>query len=263
MRIPVVAGRAFRNDDGAGRPKVMLINKALARTGVFGEHPIGRTIYAIGPDPWEVVGIVEDVRQSGLEFEPDPQVFVDFRQSPQGVPRYFVARTDAAPGEIVPAIRTVVRRMDPQATVDNVATMEEIVSNSVSRPRLYAALLGVFAGLAVILAVIGIYGVMAYAVAQRTREIGIRMALGAARADVLGLMLRQSLAVIGIGLVIGLGGAAAVTRYLRGMLFGITPLDPTTFVGVSLLFFAVATFATWMPTLRALRIDPLTALRRE
>jgi putative ABC transport system permease protein len=137
------------------------------------------------------------------------------------------------------------------------------VSNSIARPRLYAVLMGVFAGLAVALAAIGIYGVMAYGVAQRTREIGIRMALGAQRLEVLGLVVGQGLSLAGIGIVLGLGGAAGVTQYLEGMLFGITPLDPATFVVVSLLFAAVAALAAFVPARRATKIDPIIALRVE
>jgi putative ABC transport system permease protein len=141
--------------------------------------------------------------------------------------------------------------------------MDQIVSNSLSRPRLYAVLLGVFAGIAVALAAIGIYGVMAYSVAQRTREIGIRMALGAQRGQVVRLVLRQSIALTTIGTVAGLCAAAAITRYLQGMLFGLTPLDPSTFAAVALLFSAVATVASYVPARHATSVDPLVALRCE
>jgi putative ABC transport system permease protein len=156
-----------------------------------------------------------------------------------------------------------VRELDSQAYVDNVATMEELVSNSLSRPRLYAVLLGVFAGVALTLTAIGIYGVMAYAVAQRTREIGIRMALGADRSQVLGLVLRQSSAVTVIGVIAGLAASAAATRYLQGMLFGLTPLDPSTFLFVAVAFAGLATLASFVPARRATQVDPLIALRSE
>jgi putative ABC transport system permease protein len=217
------------------------------------------------------VGIVDDVRQFGLDRDPDPQVFVDFRQEPPppivgrgaGPPPvlYFAVRATGDPFAAGPAIRDIVRQVDPVAVVENVATMNQIVSNSLSRPRLYAVLLGVFAGIAVALAAIGIYGVMAYSVAQRTREIGIRMALGAQRAQVVRLVLGQGVALTAIGTIAGLCTAAAITRYLQGMLFGLTPLDPSTFAAVALLFSAVALVASYVPARHATRVDPLVALR--
>jgi putative ABC transport system permease protein len=265
MGVRLVAGRGFTERDDASQPRVMLINQALARSGLLGPNPIGLRVYASGAEPWEIVGIVDDVRQLGLELEADPQVFFDTRQSPTAAgAEYFAVRTDAAdPASIASSVRAAVRELDPRATVDHVATMEEIVSSSISRRRLYAVLLGVFAGVAVLLAAIGIYGVMAYAVTQRTREIGIRIALGAARADVLGLMLRQSLTLTVVGITLGLGGAAALTRSLEGALFGLTPHDPTTFVAVAVLFGAIATVAAFVPARRATKVDPLIALRTE
>ena len=156
-----------------------------------------------------------------------------------------------------------VQQIDPEAGLFNVAPMAQIVANSTSRPRLYATLLGLFAVVAAALAAIGIYGVIAHAVAQRTREIGIRMALGAPRAQVIGLMLGQSLALTTAGILIGIAGAAALTRYLEGMLFGLTPLDPTTWIGVSMLFAIVAAIAAYLPARRAATVDPLRALRAE
>jgi len=148
-------------------------------------------------------------------------------------------------------------------SVTLVATMEQLVSNSISRPRLYAVLLGMFAGVAVTLAAVGIYGVLAYAVTQRTREIGIRMALGAERWNVMGLVMGQSAALIALGIALGLAGAAAFTRYLDTMLFGLTPRDPATFVTVSLTLAAIATLASYVPARRATRVDPLVALRHD
>jgi putative ABC transport system permease protein len=273
MGIRVVAGRGFGEGDGAGRPQVMLINQTLARSGFLGDRPIGRQVYAAGRSPWEIVGIVEDVHQFDLDRDPDPQLFIDYRQEPvpprppaAGVPPpspYFAVRTADASLNVASTLRAIVRDLDPMATVDNVATMEQLLSSSLSRPRLYAVLLGIFAGVAVALTAIGIYGVMAYSVAQRTREIGIRLALGAHRAAVIGLVLRQAAAVTVIGIVCGIGAAAAVSQYLRGLLFGLTPLDASTFAGVAVLFAAIAMFASYVPARRATKVDPLVALRTE
>ena len=275
MGIRIVAGRGFGDQDSAGRPQVLLINRTLARSGILGDNPIGKQIYAllVGQMPWEVVGVVDDVHQFDLDREPDPQIFIDYRQEPPPpVPRlagspppapYFAVRTDGSPMPVAADLRRIVQEIEPQAAVDNVATMEQIVANSLARPRLYAVLLGIFAGVAVALTAIGIYGVMAYSVAQRTREIGIRMALGAYRHDVMRLVLAQSVAVTAIGIIAGVAAAAALSRYLRGLLFGLTPLDPSTFVGVAVTFAAIAVAAAYVPARRATNVDPLVALRCE
>jgi predicted permease len=268
LAIPLVAGRIFGDADRAGEPQVLVINRTLARSGLFGSNPIGSQIYALGSRPWEVIGIVEDVRQSSLTEPANPQLFIDYRQVPEdepiaGVGLYFGIRADAEPIALASAIRTIVSQADSQTMVENVAPMEQLVSNSISRPRLYATLSGIFAGVAVVLAMTGIYGVMAFSVTRRAREIGIRMALGAGRGRVLWLVLGQAAAVTVIGIALGLGGAVALTRYLDQLLFGLTALDPATFTGVALLFGAVATAAAFVPAHRATKVDPLTTLRVE
>jgi putative ABC transport system permease protein len=270
--IHLVAGRGFTETDGAGQPRVMLINQTVARSGFLGKNPLGTRVYlGGGADPVEIIGIVDDIRQFGLDKDPIAQVYVDFRQFPPSPialslgrpPLWYAVRTGDRQSAVVASIRAMVRQVEPEATVDDIATLQQLVSDSISRPRFYAVLLGLFAVVAVTLAAVGIYGVMAYTVARRTREIGIRMALGAARADVLSRVFGQTLVLAVVGITLGLAGSAAFTRYLAGMLFGVTPLDPTTFVGVALTFGAVAICAALVPARRATTVDPLVALRYE
>ena len=200
--------------------------------------------------PWEVIGIVDDASGVRSRSGADPQIFIDVRQLPAGNPNvYHAVRVDGDPGAQTSTIRGLVRQLDPHATVDNVATMEELVSHSIARPRLYAVLLTIFAGVAVTRAAVGIYGVLAYAVTRRTHEIGIRMALGADRRHVIGMVLSQSGVLIAAGITLGLAGAAVVT-YLETMLFGLTTLDRRPSSGV-LTLAAVATLASCVPAHRA------------
>ena len=270
MGIPVVAGRRLGANDGPGQPRVLLINQTLAKNEFPGENPVGQRVY-IGrsAEPWEIVGVVADVRQFGLEREPEPQFFVEARQSPENGPplfpggAYYALKTTSDPTAIVVAARDIVRQVDPRASLDNIVSMDDIVSNAMTGPRMYAVLLGIFAAVAATLAAVGIYGVVAYAVAQRTREIGIRMAIGARQSDVVTLVLRQGAALTAVGIVAGLAAAAGATRFLTGMLFALTPLDLSTFIGVAAAFAAVAIVACYVPARRATKVDPLIALRAE
>jgi predicted permease len=270
MGIKVVAGRAFGENDDAGQPRVVLINQALARRDFDGEDPIGQTVY-VGRDvvPWQIAGVVEDIRQSGLDQPAEPQFFMDMRQYADGGPllfpvgAYYVVRTEADPSALIAAIRRAVHDFDPEAAVFNVAQMDQLLDVTTAQPRLYATLLGIFATVGTVLALIGIYGLVAYAVARRTKEIGIRMALGADRASVIRLVVGESAVLIASGLAIGLAAAAGITQYLQGMLFGLTPLDFRIFVSVSILFGIVALAASLVPARRATRVDPLVALRWE
>jgi putative ABC transport system permease protein len=261
MGIPMVAGRGFEEGDRDGAPRVMLINRTLAASGFLGQDPIGKRFYALGPEPWEIVGIVEDVRQASLDQAAGPEIYIDYRQVPAGesmvgVGLYFGVRAGSA-SALRSSIRGVIHQIDSHV----IAPMEHLVSSSLGRPRLYAVLLGIFASVAIVLAAIGIYGVMSYVVAQRTREIGVRVALGAGQRQVLTLVMTQSVAITMAGLALGLGGAGALSRYLDQMLFGLSPLDPATFAAVACLFAAIALGAAFVPAVRATRVDPLVALR--
>jgi predicted permease len=276
MGMRIVSGRGFREAAAAGLDNGVLINEALARRDFAGINPIGETLL-LGPAghrlTLQIIGVVSDVRQFGLDREGTPQYFLDIRRVPLDpayrmpplfpVGVYYTLRTSGEPVAALDSVRSVIHQTDPGAVLDHVATMEQIVSNSMLRPRMYAVLVGIFSAGAVTLAAIGLYGVMAFIVNSRTREIGIRMALGAQHREVLGLVLRRSFALAAIGLAIGLIAAAAVTRYLEGLLFGVTPLDPATFVAVALGFAAVAVVASLVPARRATRVDPLIALRCE
>jgi predicted permease len=259
MGMRLVAGRTLRHDD----ERAVLMNETLARSGFLGPDALGQQVMvARHPDPFEVVGIVEDVRQYGLDQEPDPQVFVDARQLPPGNPTpYFAVRVDGDPTSYASSVREAVREIDSSAGIDNVATMQQIVSNALSRPRLFAVLAAAFALVAGALAAIGVYGVTAYAVTQRTRELAVRLALGARPAELLLMMIRQGVTWTIAGLLLGVAGSVALSRYLQGVLFGITPVDPATFAAVSAMFLIVASLATLIPARRVTRVDPLVALR--
>jgi putative ABC transport system permease protein len=267
MGMRVIAGRGFADHDRAGQPRVLVINQTMARRVFQDENPVGKPVYMWrDPHPWQIVGVVADVRQFALDRAPEPQLFGDLRQWSSNGPlfpigAYYAVRTDGQPAAAVAALRSIVRELEPRAALFNVAPMDEVVGATVARPRMYAILLGLFGAVGAALAAIGIYGVMAYSVAQRTREVGIRMALGAQRGDVMRLVLGQSLVLTAIGLAVGLASAAGVTRYMDAMLFGLTPLDPMTFVAVSALFAAVAALAAFVPARRATKVDPLVALR--
>jgi putative ABC transport system permease protein len=269
MGIPVLAGRGFGPDDRAGRPRVVVINRAMARQHFPEEDAVGKVAYlSRSSEPWEIVGVVKDVRQLGPAEALKPQAFVDSRQWPGMAPgfrflQYYAVRVDQRIDVVAPRIKQAVRAIDADAAVYNLAPMDALLSNGLSRPRLFAALAGTFSGVALLIATIGLYGAVSYAVAQRTREIGIRVAVGARRSQVMAAVVGQTAILTVIGMVIGCAGALLVTRYLESMLFGLSPIDPTIFAGAGLLFGSVAAIATWIPGRRALSVDPLVALRHD
>jgi putative ABC transport system permease protein len=246
------------------------------------ENPVGRLVHFDGRmeyPPQQIIGVVDDMRQARLDREPAPQMFADYRQIlaltrarkfPTAVQERlafgflsFVVRTDRDPVALMPTVRSLVNRVDSAAGIDAMLPMEQLVASSLTRQRFYAILLGLFAAIAAMLGAIGVYGVLAYTVGQRTHEIGIRMALGARRGAVLRLVLSQGLVLTTSGIVMGLAGAIGLTRYLSGMLYDLTPLDPATYAAVAILFALVAFVASYLPARRATRVDPVVALRRE
>jgi putative ABC transport system permease protein len=208
-----------------------------------------------------VIGVVNDIRQFELTAEPKPQMYLTYEQIGFFAPRYLVVKTDVEPTSLASAVRNAVWEVDKDQPVSNIATMEEVLSDSIARQRFSMLLLAIFAGVALVLAAVGIYGVMSYSVAQRTHEIGIRMALGAQTGAVLKLAVGYGLKLVLVGIVIGLIAAFLLTRVMSTLLFGITPTDPMTFTLISAILILVALIASYIPARRATKVDPVIALR--
>ncbi len=268
MNIPVVQGRAFSDRDTENAPLVMIINQALARRDFPNENPLGKRINLGGNNPqgqpiwWEIVGVTADVRNLELREEATPEFYTSALQD-TWTGMSVVVRTTVEPASLTPEVRRIVAEVDKSAPVSEVKTMEHIVDEAVTQPRFNLFLLGLFGGIALLLSAAGIYGVTAYAVTQRTKEFGIRMALGAQVGDVLRMILGQGMRLIAVGLVIGLLASFALTRLLKSLLFGVSVTDPLTFVAITLLLTLVALLACYIPARRATKVDPLVALRYE
>jgi putative ABC transport system permease protein len=264
LSIPLLKGRGISDQDNERSTKVVVINQSLARQFWHDEDPIGGKIILSDSSKTvlEIVGVVGDIRHRGPAEEIKPEIYVPYLQKPRSF-LYLVARTDVDPLSLVPTIRSEVWAIDKDQPVTDVKTLEDFLSDAVSRPRLYALLLAVFAGLAIILAAVGIYGVMSYSVAQRTHEIGIRMALGAQPHDVLKLVVGQGMILAVIGIATGLVAAFALTRVVNSLLFQVSATDPTVFVGITLLLTMVVLLASYIPARRATRVDPIVVLRYE
>jgi putative ABC transport system permease protein len=267
MGIELLRGREFGEQDRADSAAVVVINETMARRYWPGEDPIGKRVTPGDPnDPndWcQIIGVVKDVRQFKLDDDPKPQMYLTYEQAGFFAPRYLVVSTEVEPLSLAPTVRNTVWDIDKDQPVSNIATMEGVLSESVARQRFSMLLLGIFATVALVLAAVGIYGVMSYSVAQRTREIGIRMALGAQRGDVLKLAVGQGLKLVSTGVVIGLGTAFLLTRVMSSLLFGVSATDPITFITISLVLIGVAVLAIFIPARRAARVDPIVALRYE
>jgi putative ABC transport system permease protein len=262
MGIPLVQGRDLSAQDSANSLPVVMINDALVRKYFHGQDPLGQRIQ------WDtlrtIVGVAGSTHQAGLDRAPLPELYLPAAQRPGAIfGMTLVIGTSVEPTSLTRAVESAIHSVDPSQPVFGVKTMERVVADSLSSQRLYVWLLGVFAAMALILASAGIYGVMSYLVTRRTQEFGVRMALGASTRDILRMVLRQSLMLIAVGVAIGLAGAFVVTRVLTNFLFGVKPTDLATFGAVSMMLIVVALVATYLPALRATKVDPMVALRYE
>ena len=264
MGIKILSGRPFAEADGEGDAPVAIVSRSMARKFWGDADPVGRRLRVGPPDvPWTtVVGMVEDVRSEGLEADPRLQMYRPFFQQPRPM-GYLAVKTAGDPAALVHAVRAEALAIDRNVPVRDVLTLEQRLAGSVSSRRFNLVLLGLFAALALALAGVGLYGVLAYAVTERTREIGIRMALGARREGVLGLVIRQGLTLAAVGAGVGLVLSFALSRYLRSSLFGVTSNDPVTYVAIPLVLLLVALLSSYLPARRATRVDPMVALRNE
>ncbi len=264
MGVPLRKGRNFSDNDNLNAPLIAVINETAARRFWPNEEPLGKRLKRGRPEnPWiTVVGVVGSVSHTSLQVASQPELYLPYQQNP-GLNLTLVARTTSDPKAFAGAVRREVSAIDGDLPVSNLKFMDEIIGKSVAQPRVYALLLAIFAGLALVLASIGIYGVMSYTVTQRTHEIGIRMALGARPADVLKLIVMQGMVLGVAGIIIGLIASFAITRVLASQLYGVTATDPVTFAAISILLILVVLIACCIPALRATKVDPMTAVRYE
>ncbi len=263
LRLPLLRGREFRENDDATAPRVIVVNETLVRRFWPNQNPIGKHIL-LGrmTQPCEVVGVFGDIRNNSLAADVQPEIYLPFAQLPWPA-MHLLVRTAGAPQGFVASVRARIRELDRDLPVTGVQTMEELLESAAAQPRFTTSLLGALAATALLLAIVGIYGVIAYSVAERTREMGIRLALGAERTDILRLVLRQGLLLAFGGIGLGLGGAFLLTRLMQSLLYRVSTTDPLTFVAGPLLFLFVAMAASYIPARRATRVDPVIALQYE
>ncbi len=278
MGVRLLEGRWFDAADGAGNAQVLLVTRALARRYFGLRSPIGAQVRLLpGPRPWTIVGVVDDIHNGMPWEEPYSQFFMDPRQALLAQPHLpepmreiaalgtltYAVRATADPGALVPDVRAILRQLDRAATLDGAMPLGEVAWARMARPRFYAVWSGLFALLAAGLGIVGVYATVAFATAQRTREIGIRIALGAQRSAVLRLVLSQGTGLAAVGVATGLFAAFLLSRSLRSLLFGVTSADPLTYATVGFVLFGFAVIASLVPALRATRIDPMIAIRHE
>jgi putative ABC transport system permease protein len=265
MNIALLRGRVFNDSDTATSPSVLVVSNAFVKTYFPNEDPIGKRIIFDGPNrtPREIVGIVDDVRRKGLDKEVQAEMYASYIQRPERRLNLVIRSAGPDASELTPAVRAAVKAFDSKQIIWRTQTVEQLLSTSVAPRKFNMMLLGIFAGVALVLAAVGLYGVMSYSVSWRTQEIGIRMALGAKRTDVLRMVVRQGMTMTLIGLAFGLVGVFALSRVMVGLLYGVSPTDPLTFTGVSIVLLLVALLACLIPARRATRVDPIVALRTE
>jgi predicted permease len=258
--VPLLYGRDFNAQDSVGAPKVIIVNDSFARYFFGSENPLGKRVSTEPFRNLEIIGVVGDAKLWSLKETMSRTAYYAVEQRQMGRQKLCV-RTAGDAGALVAAIRHEVRSLDPNLPVFNVKTFAEHIDESISRERMIAMLASFFSLFALLLAMLGLYGVMAFTVTRRTREIGVRMALGAQKRNILSLVLRETLLLVSIGIAIGLPVALAATRLTKGMLFGLTPNDPWTITLAAIVMLAVAALAGYLPARRATKVDPMTALR--
>jgi len=269
MEIPLRSGRYFADGDAAGSPRVAIINEVIAQRFFPGENPVGKKIRLGGtvdeqrrPVWLSIVGVAGNVKHDGTVKEPGPELYLPLNSHP-APSMALVVRTDSDPAALAAAVRQQIQAVDKNLPVFSVITMEQILAEDIAGYDIFVGLMSAFASVALLLAAVGVYSVISYSVGQRTHEFGVRLALGARAGQIIGLVLSQGLKLILIGLGFGLAGAAALSRLMSGIFFGVGAADPVIFVSLPLLLTGVALAACYVPARKAARVDPMAALRNE